>query len=154
VPELVEICNDPRIAQFTFIPAPYEIRHAQDFVATQEERRRSLEALDLAIRDAGDGTLIGSIGLRAFDWERGSSEIGYWVTPGARGRGVAPRAVELFGGWALEALPVSRLELPLDEANDSSRRVAEKAGYALTGKHRRLLAKGREWRMDVYAREA
>ena len=65
-----------------------------------------------------------------------------------------PRAVRLLGEWARAALPLRRLDLPLDVENDSSRRVAEKAGYALTTRRRRLRAKGREWRMDVYEREA
>ncbi|MGI8461189.1 MAG: GNAT family N-acetyltransferase, partial [Solirubrobacterales bacterium] len=132
VPALVEICNDPQIARFTFIPSPYELRHALDYVENQERRRRTGEALDLAIRAEDGGALLGSTGLRVFDFDRGSCEIGYWTAPDARGRGVASRAVGLFAAWALDSLPIERVELLTDEENSASRRVAEKAGFSLT----------------------
>lgn len=148
---IVEICNEPAIAHFTFVPAPYEREHAVDFCAHQHDRRERGEALDLAIRARGDRALLGAVGLRAFHTERASVEVGYWVAPGARGRGIAPRAVRLITSWALANLPLARIDLPLDSGNDASRRVAEKAGFSLTSERRRLHAKGRDWTMDVYA---
>ena len=148
---IVEYCNDPEIARFTFLPVPYEREHAVDFTSHQDERRERGEALDLAIRGRGDDGLLGAVGLRAFREDRRSVEVGYWVAPPARGKGLAPRAVRLVTGWALANLPLARVDLPLDHRNDASRRVAEKAGFALTGERRRLHAKGRDWLMDVYA---
>jgi RimJ/RimL family protein N-acetyltransferase len=148
---LLEYCNDPEIARFTFLPVPYERHHALAFVGNQDDRREHGEALDLSIRE-GDGLeLLGAVGLRAFNEERASTEVGYWVAPPARGTGVAPRAVRLITAWALENLPLRRIDLPLDAGNAASRRVAEKAGFSLTAERRRLHAKGREWLMDVYA---
>lgn len=147
---LAEICQDPAIAHFTFVPVPYELCHALDFVENQDRRRETGEALDLAIRDRASGELVGSTGLRVFDFARGSCEIGYWVAPAARGAGIAPRAVRLFSDWALTALPIDRVELTTDTPNAASRRVAEKAGFALTDEVRERSAKGRRWRMVVY----
>ena len=150
VPLLAEICTDPAIAHFTFIPAPYELCHALDFVSRQDERRETWEAIDLAIRDRASGELLGSTGLRVFDTIRGSCEIGYWTAPAARGAGIAPRAIRLFSEWALEALPVDIVELTADEPNAASRRVAVKAGFAETEEVRQRFAKGRQWRLVVY----
>jgi RimJ/RimL family protein N-acetyltransferase len=149
--EIVEHCNDPAIAEFTFLPVPYERKHALAFLRGQEDRRERGEAIDLAIRDRRDGELLGAVGMRAFREDRASVEVGYWVAPPARGRGAAPRAVRLMTGWALENLPLRRIDLPLDHRNESSRRVAEKAGFELTAERRRLHAKGRDWLMDVYS---
>lgn len=151
VDRIVESCNDPGIARFTFLPVPYERRHAVDFYSRQDERRDRGEALDLAIRDRTDDSVLGAVGLRAFREDRRSVEVGYWVAPDSRGRGVAPRAVRLLAGWALAELPLARVDLPLDHGNAASRRVAEKAGFELTAERRRLHAKGRRWLMDVYA---
>jgi [ribosomal protein S5]-alanine N-acetyltransferase len=41
---------------------------------------------------ARDG-LVGRMSLRTVDLEDGLAEIGYWVVPAARGRGIAPRAL-------------------------------------------------------------
>ncbi len=150
VATLAATCTDPEIARFTFIPAPYELCHALDFVDRQDERRETWEAIDLAIRDRDDGALLGSTGLRVFDTARGSCEIGYWVAPEARGEGVAPRAVRLLADWALESLPVDQVDLTADAPNAASLRVAEKAGFAPTGEIRERFAKGRRWRLVVH----
>jgi RimJ/RimL family protein N-acetyltransferase len=148
---IVECCNDPQIARFTFLPVPYERRHAVDFITRQDRRRELGEAIDLAIRDRADDQLLGAVGLRAFREDRRSVEVGYWVAPAARGREAAPRAVQLITPWALANLSLARVDLPLDFRNRGSRRVAEKAGFQLTSERRRLHAKGREWLMDVYS---
>src|SRR3712207_7218666 len=35
--------------------------------------------------------------------------IGFWVAPGARGRGVAAEAVQAVCGWAFAVLPIDRI---------------------------------------------
>lgn len=147
---LVELCNDPAIARFTFIPSPYERRHAVDFVAGQRQRRMNGQAIDLAVRSRESGALAGAVGLRNFGAGRSSCEVGYWVSPDARGAGVAPRAVALICEWAFATLAVGRIVLPADAENEASRRVAEKAGFLLTAERREAVAKGRHWRMVVY----
>jgi RimJ/RimL family protein N-acetyltransferase len=148
---LVEACNDPAVARFTFIPAPYGRSDAELFVGGQNERRRAGEAIDLAIRAREGGALLGATGLRVFRPERSSCEIGYWVAPHARGHGIAPRAVSMLARWALDALPLERIELTPDVENRPSQRVAEKAGFALTSERRETYAKGRRWEFLVYA---
>ena len=44
--------------------------------------------------------LVGSFSVMEIDQERHYGEIGYWVAAGARGRGVATRAVTLLRDWA------------------------------------------------------
>jgi RimJ/RimL family protein N-acetyltransferase len=148
---LVEACNDSAVARFTFIPAPYGRADAELFVGGQTERRLAGEAIDLAIRAREGGALLGATGLRVFRPERASCEIGYWVTPHARGHGVAPRAVGMLARWALRALPLDRIELTPDVENRASQRVAEKAGFTLTAERRETFAKGRRWEFLVYA---
>lgn len=64
---------------------------------------------------------------------RPAAEIGYWTAAPARGRGVAPRAVEAVTGWAFArfaAAGLTHLELLHQVDNLASCRVAEKSGYA------------------------
>jgi hypothetical protein len=67
---------------------------------------------------------------------------------GARGRGVAGRALRLLSDWAIEGLGLERVELRIDVANDPSIRVAERAGYRREGVLRSLHFK-EEIRGDV-----
>ena len=47
----------------------------------------------------------------------------------ARGRGLATAALRLLSRWALDTLPVVRLQLTTHQDNPASQRVAQKAGY-------------------------
>ena len=77
------------------------------------------------------GELLGRMSLRAVDLQDGLAEIGYWVLPTARGRGVAPRALVLVSDWATGDLGLHRLELEHSTRNTPSCRVAQKARYPL-----------------------
>ena len=67
------------------------------------------------------------------DLEHREGEIGYMVTPSARGRGIAPRAVELLTSWGFDELGLIRLELRIDVENPASERVAARTGYLREG---------------------
>jgi RimJ/RimL family protein N-acetyltransferase len=79
---------------------------------------------------ARDG-LVGRMSLRTVDLEDGLAEVGYWVVPAARGRGIAPRALVVVSNWAINELGLHRLELEHSTRNGPSCRVAEKAGFPL-----------------------
>ena len=49
---------------------------------------------------AADGRLLGAVGL-IDRHDAARAEVGYWVAPWARGRGVAGRALALISRWAL-----------------------------------------------------
>lgn len=145
VPAIVEACRDPLVPRWTFVPSPYTEEHARAFVAAAEPQRLAGEALDLAIAAAADDRMLGAVGLLRPTGP--SIEVGYWTAPGARGRGVATRAVRLLTGWALRTLEVERVELLPFAGNRASMRVAVKAGFADTGE-RRAHARGA---LHVYA---
>jgi RimJ/RimL family protein N-acetyltransferase len=57
------------------------------------------------------------------------AEIGYWMSAGARGRGIASRAVEAVAVWTFATQPVERLELLHSVNNPASCGVARKCGF-------------------------
>ena len=86
---------------------------------------------------AATGELLGSVSLHSIDADQGDAEIGYWIVPAARGRGVASSVVDAVCRWAFETLPVDRVELCHAVENAASGRVAEKAGFQREGRLRR-----------------
>ena len=60
----------------------------------------------------------------------GEAEVGYWLLEGARGRGVARRAVRMLCDWALATCDLERLHLTTLPGNTSSERVATACGFA------------------------
>lgn len=91
-----------------------------------------------AVTDASDGTLLGSVGVREVHRLPDQAAVTYWVAAGARGRGVAARALERASRWAFASgahggLGLHRLSLDHALVNPGSCRVATRAGFRLEG---------------------
>jgi RimJ/RimL family protein N-acetyltransferase len=99
------------------------------------------------IEDTTDGSILGGITLRHFDPMRGVIEVGYWLFPEARGRGLATRAVRVVTREAF-ASGLERIEANVRIGNDASVRVLERAGFTREGVKRRLLRHG-DGRVDA-----
>ncbi|GGL17120.1 GNAT family N-acetyltransferase [Planomonospora parontospora] len=86
--------------------------------------------VEAAIRDAADGAFAGHVQLGNIVPPLGQAMVGYSMLPEFRGRGFAPRAVELLVGWAFTHTPVARVVAGTALDNTASQRVLEKAGFA------------------------
>lgn len=128
-PAVTRACQDPDIARWTLVPEPYTESHALAFIASASHQMAGGVAAPLAVAASGDDALLGAIGLNVIDWERRAADVGYWVAPPARGRGVAVRAVDLIARWAFDTLGLEHLDLRPHRDNEASQRVALRAGF-------------------------
>jgi RimJ/RimL family protein N-acetyltransferase len=80
-----------------------------------------------------DGRLVAAIDLKRTDWISGVTEIGYWTSPSARGRGVMTEAAGALAQWVLDQMGFARVELRIAPGNLASLRVAEKVGFRREG---------------------
>jgi RimJ/RimL family protein N-acetyltransferase len=132
VDALVAICQDPEISRWTRVPSPYTREDAEGWIAAADLDRQAGLGIDwLAVDERGD--VVASIAVQHIRPEEGIGEIGYWVAPAARRRGIATRAVRLAGDWALGELGLEALELLTHEDNLASQGVARAAGFDETG---------------------
>jgi RimJ/RimL family protein N-acetyltransferase len=83
------------------------------------------------------GQLVGQVSLFEVDADQLDCQIGYWVAPWARRKGVATAAVAAATRFAFGALGLARLELFHAVENVASCAVAQRTGYAHEGTHRR-----------------
>lgn len=84
-----------------------------------------------AITDARSGDLAGCCGVD--DWTKADvAQFGYWLAPGARGRGYATRAAILLTRWLFE-LGAARVFLTIVAGNEQSVAVARRAGFVYEG---------------------
>lgn len=95
-----------------------------------------------AVADPATDRLLGGIGLDRVVPARQQGELGYWVMPSARRRGVATAATVTLSRWAF-ARGLRRLELVTAWENTGSQRVALAAGFHREGV-RRGAAPGRD----------
>jgi RimJ/RimL family protein N-acetyltransferase len=93
--------------------------------------------LPLVVADVTHEDVLGGGTLHHLDAERGIVELGYWLFPRARGRGVATRVARLLSEHAF-SLGVQRVEAYVNVGNDASDRVLERAGFTREGVARSL----------------
>jgi RimJ/RimL family protein N-acetyltransferase len=99
---------------------------------------------ELAIGDP----FAGSLTLHSVDWQNRRAEVGFFVVPGERGRGVATGAVEAALGWAFRDLDLERVEMTTTPDNAAVAALAARLGFTREGVLRaRNLERGR--RVDV-----
>lgn len=134
--DVVAGCSDPLTRRFLpLLPSPYTRADAQWWIGTGAPAAFAGGGAAYAIADPESGRLLGGIGMDRFVAVRQQIELGYWVAPWARGRGVATAAVRALSDKAF-ADGVARVELLTDWANVGSQRVALAAGFVREGVRR------------------
>lgn len=125
----------PDTARFTTIPVPYGRSDAGWFlehVATGwADGSLAAFAIEVTGRFAGSADLQ----LQESRW----AEVGFGLTPRARGRGVMTRALRLLVEWGFTELALDGIQWRAVVGNEGSRRVAQKCGFAMEGSVRGLL---------------
>ena len=132
-PAVIETCRDPEVIRWTRVPEGYDERAAEEWVSESNRQRERGEGIHLVIADVSSDAFLGSIGIHRINRDEGRCDIGYFLAPWARGRGVMTGAVRLASGWIFETLPVDRIEITIEPGNAASRAVAERSGYELEG---------------------
>ena len=129
-------------------PYPYTRAHAEAWIARAiSDVPETHFAIDLGAR------AVGGIGLELQeDVSRYSAELGYWLGETHWGRGIMTAAVSRFTEYAFRAFDLCRIYALVFETNPASRRVLDRAGYALEGRLRRAVYKdGRILDQFLYA---
>jgi RimJ/RimL family protein N-acetyltransferase len=93
--------------------------------------------LPLVVVDLRSGAILGGATIHHLDAERGIVELGYWLFPHARGRGVATRIARLLAEHAF-TLGIERVAAYVNVGNEASNRVLERAGFTREGVVRSL----------------
>jgi RimJ/RimL family protein N-acetyltransferase len=127
---------DPELREAGNLPA----FDREALVASLEEMptlAASGRLLALAAQDTDTGDVVGGGTLHHLDPERGIVEIGYFVLPPARGRGVATTIARLLAEHAF-SLGIERVAAYVNVGNIASERVLERAGFTREGVVRSL----------------
>jgi len=134
VPGKLLAFSDPVVQRFSWRTTQYTEADARSAFAEQEEARLRGEELNFALAEpGGQGAVLGGCSLYDVRLDQGCAALGYWLAPGARGRGVATHAVRLLARWAFAQLGLARLELTCGPDNEASQRVAERCGFVREG---------------------
>ncbi|NEA61819.1 GNAT family N-acetyltransferase [Streptomyces sp. SID12488] len=134
IPDTQASCADPLTQRWLPLPQPYTLDHATSWcTSVAHALRESGDGIHFAIVDSDTERLMGTIGLKKTNWQALVSEVGYWVAPWARGRGIAAEATRSLAQWLLGDQKFQRLELRAATENIASQKVALKAGLHREG---------------------
>ena len=124
-------------------PPLASLADAQDYLASIAEEALAIEL---------GGEAVGCVMAAERERRHGTAWMSYWLAPGARGRGLASRALDTLSRQ-LFADGFHRLELGARANNPGSVAVAERGGYLREGIERERLRyldeRGVEERFDV-----
>ncbi|MET0931510.1 MAG: GNAT family N-acetyltransferase [Aeromicrobium sp.] len=140
VPRLVEACSDPLSRHYLAgLPTPYTAPVAVAYLNDCVWQAAIGAKATWAIADRATDELLGNIALMdMLGVNPDHGEIGYWLHPDARGRGVMTEAVRMVVAHALDEDGLDRRRLVLYAAadNTASNAVALKAGFTYYGTQR------------------
>jgi len=147
VDDITRACQDPELQRWIPVPVPYQRIHGEQWVDDSEGSWADERELRWVIVERSAGRVLGAIGLHARDATM--REIGFWLAPEARGRGIMTESVRLVCRWGFDELHLGRIEWWANVGNEASRRVAEKVGFTMEGTVRaRVLHRGQ--RVDAW----
>jgi ribosomal-protein-alanine N-acetyltransferase len=134
IPEiLIAFQDDPTMHLRLGMEKPPSGAQLGDRSERAESRREAGEGVDLTILELGSDVCRGRVGVERISWRHRRAELGLWLAPQARGRGLAPRALRLAADWLFSACGLERVEVQTEPDNEAMLRTAQAAGFTREG---------------------
>ena len=154
-PALAAYRSDPEVARYQDGATPYAEAEALRFIASLDglPPGRPGTWLQLALVLAGDGTLVGDVGLHTEPGDGRRGELGFTLARAQQGRGLASEALPVLVAYAFDRLQMQQLRARTDARNRPAQRLLARLGFRRQGDER-VRFKG-EWATDLlYAKLA
>lgn len=140
IPRLVEACSDPASQRFlAHFPRPYTPAVARAYLQDCLWQAATGAKATWAVADLATDELLGNIAVMDMLGTNGDSgEVGYWMHPAGRGRGLMAEATRMVTRHAFDPDGLDRRRLTLYAAVDNvaSNAVAVAAGFTPYGTQR------------------
>ena len=130
VSAIAEASHDPETRR-RLNDEPLTQNRQRGSVSRTEEQWRMGAGAPFVIADVGDDLPLGLLNLQLVNDEVAGLAVS--VFPGARGRGIAARALRLAATWGLRELGLQRVFAEAAADNEASIRAIEKAGFQREG---------------------
>jgi RimJ/RimL family protein N-acetyltransferase len=140
-PDVQRLAGAPEVADTTLnLPHPYEVRDAEQWIASQPARFASGSNVAYAITRRTDGVLAGAISLMEISARHRRAELGYWLGVPFWNQGYMTEAAALIG-YGFSALGLHKITAAHFTRNPASGRVMQKIGMTQEGVQRRHVCK-------------
>ena len=149
IPEvLIAYQDDPQLHRRMGEARPPSGAELGGWAKTEDADRAAGVRAALTVLEPGSDVCRGQVYVHHLDWDHARAEIGMWLAPEARGRGLASEALRLVAAWLLGACGLQRLQILTEPDNQPMHRAAAAAGFVREGLLRAYLRE-RGGRVDV-----
>jgi RimJ/RimL family protein N-acetyltransferase len=149
IPEvLIAHQDDPRLYERMGLERPPSGAELGRRIEGEPAERATGTGVWLTIVAVDGDECCGQLDVHDVDWDHRRADVGIWVAPRQRGRGMAADALRLAGRWLLETSGLERVQLVTEPDNAAMRRAAHNAGLREEGVLRGYLRERRR-RVDV-----
>jgi RimJ/RimL family protein N-acetyltransferase len=138
--------GDPEIVAHSGLPGVYTLEKARELLEIYNASDDGF--VQLAIADARTDAFLGTVILFNVARHERRCEVGFWLHPDGRGRGVARMAVGLICDWAVRTWGIERFDAHSDSDNPGAHAVLEHNGFSREGVLRGWGARGAD-RVDA-----
>jgi [ribosomal protein S5]-alanine N-acetyltransferase len=129
--------DDPHLAvDWGIEEAPDEVR-SRTWLAEHAALWAAGEGRHFAVADPADDRLAGGVNFHHIQPAHRRAEVGFWLVPGARGRGIGSAAVAAACRWAFGHYGLVRIEMTTLPDNEAALGLARKVGFQREGLLRR-----------------
>jgi RimJ/RimL family protein N-acetyltransferase len=143
-PAIAAGAGDRRVARYLVqVPTPYPVGLARRWLRSRNDWWPTGRGVTLAIVEHHDPAfLVGTASLRRYARDR-RAELGYWLSAGVWGRGIATEATHALVDFGFRELGLARIYAHVLAGNVASMRVLDKLGMVHEGVWRQHMRKGR-----------
>ncbi|ARI75532.1 GNAT family N-acetyltransferase [Halobacillus mangrovi] len=148
--QVAELAGEWEVAATTFVPHPYTIKDAEEWIGLHKEWLDRGTAYPLAMICKETKQLIGTMTLRV-NQKHQKGELAYWVGKPYWGKGYASEAAIRVVRYGFEELNLERIWAGAMTENSASSKVMQKAGLSYEGTLKKDMLHWGEFKdIDVY----
>jgi RimJ/RimL family protein N-acetyltransferase len=147
-PYAAAFADDPDLGRLLGMQSDPDEKTIRDWIERLPQRADEGASVQLSIADAVSDAFWGVIHLHSLDWQSRRCEVGFWVIPEQRHRGVGSRAVSLTVSWVFNNLDLLRVEMTTTPENAAVPALAKRLGFTHEGTLRARNIE-RERRVDI-----
>ena len=125
--------DDPGLAVDWGIEESPDEPLARQWIAENAASWASGDGRQFAIALPDTDELIGGVNFHNIRTEHHRAEMGFWLAPGARRRGIGSAAVEAACRWAIDRFGLVRIEMTTLPGNEAALGLARKVGFRHEG---------------------
>lgn len=138
---------DPNLGRLLGIEEDPPAEKIAERAASMQQIASEGRFVELAVVEK-EGAFAGSVTFHSFAMEHRRCEVGFWLVPEVRGRGLGSDAVAAAADWVFGSLDFLRLEMTTTPDNPAVPALARRLGFQLEGTQRKRNVE-RGQRVDV-----